>query len=47
MAKNVLSLEELKIYMNRYIQWYNNDRIKNTLGELSPVQYRLSREQSE
>ena len=23
-----LSLEELKIYMNRYIQWYNNDRIK-------------------
>ena len=42
-----LSLEELKIYMNRYIQWYNNDRIKNTLGGLSPVQYRLSREQSE
>ena len=42
-----LSLEEFKIYMNRYIQWYNNDRIKNTLGGLSPVQYRLSREQSE
>lgn len=42
-----LSLEELKIYMNRYIQWYNNDRIKNTLGGLSPVQYRLNREQSE
>ncbi len=38
-----LSLEELKTYLNDYIHWYNNDRIKNTLGGLSPVQYRLSR----
>ena len=39
-----LSLDELKIYLDRYIQWYNNVRIKNTLGGLSPVQYRLNRE---
>lgn len=36
-----LSLDELKTYLSNYIQWYNNDRIKNTLGGLSPVQYRL------
>ena len=38
-----LSLDELKTYLDRYIQWYNNVRIKNTLGGLSPVQYRLNR----
>ena len=31
-----LSLDELKTYLSNYIQWYNNDRIKNTLGGLSP-----------
>ena len=29
-------------YLDKYIQWYNNVRIKNTLGGLSPVQYRLN-----
>ncbi|MBQ3774954.1 MAG: IS3 family transposase, partial [Ruminobacter sp.] len=33
---------ELKKYLDKYIQWYNNVRIKNTLGGLSPVQYRLN-----
>ncbi|WP_084761645.1 IS3 family transposase [Succinimonas amylolytica] len=28
--------------MDRYIQWYNNVRIKNTSGGLSPVQYILN-----
>ena len=37
-----LSLDELKKYLDKYIQWYNNVRIKNTLGGLSPVQYRLN-----
>ncbi|MGN1393125.1 MAG: IS3 family transposase [Succinivibrionaceae bacterium] len=27
---------------NLLIQWYNNVRIKNKLGGLIPVQYRLS-----
>ena len=38
-----LSLDDLKTYLDRYIQWYNNVRIKNTLGGLSPVRYRLNR----
>ena len=42
-----LLLYELKKYLDKYIQWYNNVRIKNTLGGFSPVQYRLSKEQSE
>ena len=37
-----LSLDELKKYLDKYIQWYNNVRIKNTLGGSSPVQYRLN-----
>jgi len=37
-----LSLDELKKYLDKYIQLYNNVRIKNTLGGLSPVQYRLN-----
>ncbi|MGN1394212.1 MAG: IS3 family transposase [Succinivibrionaceae bacterium] len=36
-----LSLDELKIYLKNYIEWYNNDRVKNTLEGWSPVQYRL------
>lgn len=27
-------------YLEKYIQWYNNKRIKKSLGYLSPVQYR-------
>ncbi|MGN1394132.1 MAG: IS3 family transposase [Succinivibrionaceae bacterium] len=38
---NDLTLDELKTYLNNYIKWYNNDRIKNSLNGLSPVQYRL------
>jgi len=26
--------------LDRYIQWYNNDRIKESLGWMSPVEYR-------
>src|SRR5574344_1565811 len=36
------SLSELKKYLEDYIHWYNNDRIKNKFCGLSPVKYRLS-----
>ena len=36
------SLSELKKYLEDYIHWYNNDRIKNKFCDLSPVKYRLS-----
>ena len=35
------SIEHLKIEIEKYIEWYNNDRIKQKLNGLSPVQYRL------
>lgn len=28
--------------LDRYLHWYNNKRIKMSLGGMSPVQYRLS-----
>jgi putative transposase len=34
------SVEELKTELDKYIHYYNHDRIKMTLGGLSPVQYR-------
>ncbi len=36
------SYEELKSAIEGYIEYYNNKRIKEKLGWLSPVQYRLS-----
>ena len=36
------SYEELKSEIERYIKYYNNVRIKERLGWMSPVEYRLS-----
>lgn len=36
------SYEELKVAIERYIKYYNEQRIKEKLGWMSPVQYRLS-----
>ena len=36
------SYEELKAAIERYIKYYNEQRIKEKLGWKSPVQYRLS-----
>ena len=36
------SYEELKAEIERYIKYYNEQRIKEKLGWMSPVQYRLS-----
>jgi putative transposase len=35
------SIKQLKQALAKYIDYYNNDRIKMKLGGLSPVQYRL------
>ena len=37
------SYEELESEIRKYIKYYNENRIKEKLGYLSPVQYRLSR----
>ena len=34
------SYEELKLAIDKFIQYYNEDRIKEKLGYLSPVEYR-------
>ncbi len=34
------SYEELKVEIESYINFYNNERIKLTLKALSPVQYK-------
>ncbi|MEE1514618.1 MAG: IS3 family transposase, partial [Christensenellaceae bacterium] len=36
------SYEELKSEIERYIKYYNQQRIKEKLGWMSPVQYRLN-----
>lgn len=36
------SLDEFITYLTKYINWYNNERIKITLKGMSPVQYRLT-----
>lgn len=36
------SYEELKVTIEKYIKYYNEQRIKEKLGWMSPVQYRLS-----
>ena len=35
------SMEELRIELERYIDYYNNKQIKAKLKGLSPVQYRI------
>ena len=35
------SMEEFRIELERYIDYYNNKRIKAKLKGLSPVQYRI------
>ena len=39
-GKKFYSYEELKETIEEYIEYYNNDRIKEKLGYLSPVEYR-------
>ena len=36
------SIEEFITCLDRYIQWYNNERIKESLGWMSPLEYRRS-----
>ena len=36
------SYEELKVAIEKYIKYYNEQRIKEKLGWMSPVEYRLS-----
>lgn len=33
---------EVLALIDEYVHWYNHDRIKQSLGWMSPVQYRLS-----
>ncbi len=33
--------EELIKYIERYIEWYNKDRIKTKLKGMSPIRYKL------
>ncbi len=35
-----VSLDDFRLELDRYINWYNQKRIKLSLGELSPVEYR-------
>lgn len=37
-----VSIEDFIDILNRYIYWYNEKRIKMSLGGMSPLQYRLS-----
>lgn len=37
-----VSIEEFISRLDGYIRWYNNDRIKESLGWMSPVEYRQS-----
>jgi putative transposase len=43
--QKVKSLFDLIRTIDEYIYWYNNDRIKLTLGGYSPIQYRLMNQQ--
>ena len=37
-----VSIEEFMLCLDDYIRWYNNDRIKESLGWMSPLEYRKS-----
>ena len=34
--------DEVLVLIDEYIRWYNHERIKQSLGWMSPVQYRQS-----
>ncbi len=34
--------DEVLVLIDEYIHWYNHERIKQSLGWMSPVQYRQS-----
>ena len=36
------SIDEFITRLDNYIRWYNNERIKESLGWMSPVEYRRS-----
>lgn len=36
------SIDEFITCLDRYIQWYNSERIKESLGWMSPLEYRRS-----
>ena len=40
------SYEELKNEIERFIKYYNEDRIKEKLGWMSPVKYRIHHSES-
>ncbi|EPM0776253.1 IS3 family transposase, partial [Klebsiella variicola] len=35
-----ITLEKFICFLDRYIRWYNEKRIKLSLGAMSPVKYR-------
>lgn len=39
-AKEFKSMHEFKTELDKYINWYNNKRIKTKLKAMSPVKYR-------
>jgi putative transposase len=45
-GEELMSYEDLKMKIEKYIHYYNNDRIKVKLAGLSPVQYRTQTSQS-
>jgi len=40
------SIEQLKKEINKYITYYNNERIKSNLNKMSPIKYRAHYYQS-
>ena len=40
MGKNFKKLDELRISLFDYVNWFNNDRIHGSLGYLSPIEYK-------
>jgi len=45
-GEKLVSYEELKRRIEEYIYWYNNERSKEKLAGLSPVEYRTQSSQS-
>ena len=41
-GRTYTSFDELKRYIEQWIEYYNTKRIKQKLGWLSPVEYRLT-----
>ena len=45
-GEKLVSFEELKVKIEEYIYWYNNERSKKKLAGLSPVEYRKQSSQT-